>query len=107
MLIITRCQHNDPQIVERRVIAQAAANLIAVDAGHLNIEHHQIGHGNGDFRQRLFAAMGEIDLVAVHAQPHTHDVGDKFAIINDQDFLCHGVLPVHTTLRRKRSFSEG
>ena len=78
--------------------ADAAADLVAVDAGEHDVQDHEVvlgglGHGDG-----LVAAVRDVDLVALLQEVEADDVCDAFLIVNHEnallvEFFHGGLLP--------------
>ena len=68
--------------------AQPAADLEPVDAGQHDVEDDRVVGGDGDPVERLFAAAGEVDGVALLGQPAAEQAGQPRLVFDHQD--AHG-----------------
>jgi len=57
--------HDDRDMLGRVLLGNHAGRLIAIHAGHHDIHHDQIGQRLLGLRDRLFAAFGHADQIAV------------------------------------------
>ena len=69
-----------------RARADAAAGLVAVDAGHHDVEHDQVGGETRQHGQGLFAAAGLGQAIVVLQQATEHSP-HHYVVVNDQDFF--------------------
>ena len=69
----------------RRHLAQAPQRLDAVETGHADVEEHEVRPTVGQHRQRLRAARGGGDLVAVLREVLGEDVTDGLLVVHDEN----------------------
>ena len=65
-----------------------AADLEAVHVGHADVEHHDIGYGRRDLRERLLAVLGSVDVVAGEDQRAADRVAHRPVVVDHED--SHG-----------------
>ena len=65
-------------------LAEATGHLEAVEVGQHDVEHDQVGAGLLDLGQRLAAGGGPLDLEAVVAETHGHQLGDVLLVVDDE-----------------------
>ena len=61
-----------------------AGDLDAVDARQAEVEHDQVGHEGLGLVQRLGPVVGDLDVVALHAQRALQDLGDLLIVLDDE-----------------------
>ena len=66
-------------------LAQAAADLDAVDVGEHPVEHDQVGLEARDRRERLAAGRRLLDLEALVAERGRDGVDDRALVVDDED----------------------
>ena len=69
----------------RGIGADAARDLVAVHAGHADVEQHDVGLERLDALERGAAAMGQRHFGAQHAQQHREALAAVAAVVDDQD----------------------
>ena len=75
-------QHQNGQAAVR---AQLPAHLQPVDAGHHQVEHHQVGPVYPGSIERRRPAEGDIDVVAFRTEDALDGGGDHRVVVHDQD----------------------
>ena len=81
----TRREHEDGYI---HAPAQPLADLQAVHPRHRQIQHHQVECGVACELQRLLPTSGDLDIVALEAQPAPEDAAYLWVVVDDQN-CCH------------------
>ena len=64
--------------------AQLAGDLDAVHARQAEVEHDQVGEEGLGLVQRLGAVVGDLDVVALHAQRALQHLGDLLVVLDDE-----------------------
>ena len=67
------------------VVAQPAADLDTVDVGQRQVETDEVVGIHTSLRERLVAVVGDVDGIALAAQPPTDRVGQFDFVIDDHD----------------------
>ena len=80
---VARGQHEDRRVV--LVAAQLAGDLDAVHARQAEVEDDEIRQERLRVVQRLGAVVGELDVVALHAQRALEDLGDLLIVLDDEN----------------------
>ena len=84
------------------VFAQAADGLVAVHAGHVDIEQHHVGRELAGTVHRFVAAVGRTGIMA----EQTDEAGERICgvaiVVHNQDALAHAMLPAHENFQAWR-----
>ena len=75
-------QHQDRQVA---ACPQLPADFQAVDAGHHQVEHHEIGRVRAGLFERLRAAEGNLDVVALGAEDTLDSAGNHRVVVHHKD----------------------
>ena len=67
------------------LLAQPAGHLEAVEVGQHHVEHDEVGAAALDRVQRGAAGRRPLDVEAVVAEPHRHQLGDVLLVVDDED----------------------
>lgn len=79
-LLTERGEHDHRQVGQ--LPPDPAADLEAVDAGHHEVEDHEIGALGGDRGEAVGAVGGQLDLAAGLLQVTPHDVTDRRVVVD-------------------------
>jgi hypothetical protein len=79
---VARGQHEDRRVV--LVAAQLARDLDAVHPGETQVQNDQVGEEGLGVIQGLRAVVGELHVVALHAQRALEDLGDLLIVLDDE-----------------------
>ena len=75
-------------------LADAAADLQAVQPGHHHVQQHHVRLDLAEFFQALFPIVGGGDLVALLGQVEPQQLADIGIVVHDKDlFVCHESVP--------------
>jgi len=68
----------------RDILTQATADLPAIDLGHHQVEHQQVGLGRPDFVQGLAAVARRLHGEALGLQVHARELQDVLFVVRDE-----------------------
>src|SRR5882672_30209 len=91
-----RGKEDHRNVLGRRARLDALAHLVAVELGHHDIQHDEVGLLRLHLLESLFPIERGDDLVALHPQTEVQDVDDVDLVVDDQD-LPFGH-PIHLPL---------
>ena len=81
-----RRNHDDRQVVDAALLAQAVEHAEAVELRHHDVEQHQVVAGGGDGRERLHAVRRLVDLAdAQPLEPADQQVAIFRDVVDDED----------------------
>ena len=89
--LFQRGEEHDRHLGGLRHLAQAPANLVAVQSRHHDVEQHQVGRGAGGDLQRHLAIQGEAELV-IRLQALDQDVEVGLGVVHEQHAAVGEVL---------------
>jgi hypothetical protein len=96
-------KHNDVGLHEIRVVFDGAADVIAVDFRHYNIEEQDIGRHLLDFSERFSTISGQKQRITFILKEIGESCTDIFIIVRYKYFLLfHSVIPRHDESIRKK-----
>ena len=67
------------------LVAQAPADLVAVEVGQHHVEHDEVGPEGAHLLERLRSRGGHADLIALEGQRGREQLGDVRLVVDDQD----------------------
>ncbi|MNM51455.1 hypothetical protein D3C81_625160 [compost metagenome] len=73
---------------------QGAQQVVPAHARQRIVGQHRVGLGPLDLLQRQLGAVAHGDLEALEAEVGTNVVGENFIILDYQDAVLHGPLPL-------------
>ena len=71
-----------------RRLLDATTGLVAIDAGHGNVQEHDVRHETGQHAEGLFASGGLLDDIII-PQASGNEATERVIIVNDQDSRSH------------------
>jgi hypothetical protein len=78
-------KHDDGRRLEIRVLLDQSASLIAVEAGHHDVDKNHLWPVVADFRQRIESVFREHDFISGLTQEGFSAAPYRVAVIDDED----------------------
>ena len=83
-----RRQEDDGGVASARVLLQARARLEAVHLRHHDVQHDEVGDDTLGDRQRVLAALGDEQPIAVPVERLVQDLEVRRIVVHQQDLRC-------------------
>jgi len=107
LLIVESGHRQDPDGLGRRRVLHPAAHLEAVDPGHAQIEHEQMGLERADPKERFVATADTFDSRSEISEAVHEQIDEVLPIVDDEDFrITHLNLKFRLDTAKIRSFSN-
>jgi hypothetical protein len=87
-------EHDDRDTLRSRIVPQTTADLVAVHAGHHDVQNDKVGLLGVGAPDGLLPVTGRDDLVSLALQHHADELKTVYIIVHDQDFLGHAASPL-------------
>ncbi len=84
----------DGQVIQGMALANAQANLVAVQAGHVDVQEHQVKLALVEQRQSLFTGGGRNNAIAHLTQEFPVLFQELGAVITDENLFFYHALPL-------------
>ena len=81
-VVTARGEHDDRQVA---LLAQTAADLPAVDLGHHQVEHQQVGFRDAHLFERFATVARRFNREALGLQVHARELEDVLFVVCDED----------------------